>query len=82
MKIATTERTWRFRSPLNFFGLDDDYIKNVYEEFFLMKYHGGWSFIEAYNLPIVIRRWFLERLVKEIKKEAEQAKKASNNSKR
>tara|TARA_R100001509_G_scaffold94244_1_gene54507 strand:+ start:4010 stop:4213 length:204 start_codon:yes stop_codon:yes gene_type:complete len=67
---------------LNFFGLDDDYIKNVYEEFFLMKYHGGWSFIEAYNLPIVIRRWFLERLVKEIKKEAEQAKKASNNSKR
>ncbi len=67
---------------MNFFGLDDDYIKNVYEEFFLMKYHGGWSFIEAYNLPIVIRRWFLERLVKEIKKEAEQAKKASNNSKR
>lgn len=62
---------------MNFFGLSPEYIKNVYEEFFLLKYHGGWSFIEAYNLPIVIRRWFLERLVAEIKREAEQAKKAN-----
>ena len=72
-----TERSWRYRSPSNFFGLSPEHIKNVYEEFFLLKYHGGWSFIEAYNLPIVIRRWFLERLVAEIKKEAEQAKKAN-----
>jgi len=42
-----------------------------------MKYHGGWSFVEAYNLPIRIRRWFLERLVKEIEKEAEAVKKAN-----
>jgi hypothetical protein len=62
---------------LNFFGLNDEYIQAVYEEFFVLKYHGGWSFIEAYNLPIVIRRWFLERLVKEIKTEAEHAKKAA-----
>tara|TARA_R100001015_G_C4623538_1_gene181378 strand:- start:954 stop:1157 length:204 start_codon:yes stop_codon:yes gene_type:complete len=67
---------------LNFFGLSDEYIRDVYEEFFLMKYHGGWSFIEAYNLPIVIRRWFLNRLVEEIKNEAEQAKKAHSKSKR
>ena len=81
-RIAITERPLRCRSPLSFFGLDDEYIKNVYEEFFLMKYHGGWSFIEAYNLPIVIRRWFLQRLVKEIKKEADQAKQAHSKSKR
>tara|TARA_R100000005_G_C4901737_1_gene143577 strand:+ start:415 stop:555 length:141 start_codon:yes stop_codon:yes gene_type:complete len=42
-----------------------------------MKYHGGWSFIECYNLPIKIRRWFLERLVKEIEEEAKQMKKAN-----
>jgi len=42
-----------------------------------MKYHGGWSFTEAYNLPTTIRRWFLRRLVKEIESEAEAAKKAS-----
>jgi len=71
------ERSLRYRSLLNFFGLNDEYIQAVYEEFFVLKYHGGWSFIEAYNLPIVIRRWFLERLVKEIKTEAEHAKKAA-----
>jgi|TARA_R110000824_G_scaffold189696_2_gene371123 hypothetical protein len=31
----------------------------------MLKYHGGWSFTEAYNLPIKMRRWFLERLVKQ-----------------
>jgi len=36
-----------------------------------MKYHGGWSFIEAYNLPIKIRRWFLNRLSSQIEKENE-----------
>jgi hypothetical protein len=71
------ERSSRYRSPLTFFGLNDEYIQAVYEEFFVLKYHGGWSFIEAYNLPITIRRWFLERLVKEIKTEAEHAKKAA-----
>lgn len=40
-----------------------------------MKMHGNWSFAEAYNLPIVIRRWFLERLAKHYEKEAEAAKK-------
>jgi hypothetical protein len=36
----------------------------------MLKYHGGWNFTEAYNLPIKMRRWFLERLVKQ--KEDEQ----------
>lgn len=70
-------RTWRFRLLFPFFGLNDEYIKSVYEEFFLMKYHGGWSFTEAYNLPVQIRRWFLQRLVKEIEAEAEAFNKTS-----
>ncbi len=69
---VVTRRTWRFRSPPTFFGLSSEYIQQVYEEFFLLKYHGGWSFIEAYNLPVVIRRWFLERLADQIKKESDQ----------
>jgi len=44
-----------------------------------MKYHGGWSFIEAYNLPIRIRRWFLERMVQQIEKEAEQMNKSNKS---
>ena len=54
-----------------FFGLNEEYMENVYEQFFFLMYHGGWSFIESYNLPVKIRRWFLQRLVKEKKLEAE-----------
>jgi len=46
-----------------------------------MKYSGGWSFSEAYSLPIGLRRWFSERLAKqlEMEKEAiENSRKGSN----
>jgi len=36
-------------------------MKNVYELFFLLKYHGNWSFLELYNLPIGLRKWFFKR---------------------
>ena len=55
----------------NFFGLTNEYTEAVYEQLFVLKYHGGWSFIEAYNLPIQLRSWFVERLLKHIKEEAE-----------
>ena len=42
-----------------------------------MKHHGGWSFIEAYNLPIQIRRWFLRRIQKQFEDEAEEMEKAA-----
>jgi hypothetical protein len=54
-----------------FYGLDDDYMLDVYEQFFFLKYHGGWSFSEAYNLPIKIRHWFVHRLVKQLNDEKE-----------
>tara|TARA_R110000824_G_scaffold45962_6_gene132529 strand:- start:2247 stop:2381 length:135 start_codon:yes stop_codon:yes gene_type:complete len=41
-----------------------------------LKYYGGWSFTEAYSLPIVIREWFVERLSQQIDKENEEIKKA------
>jgi len=34
-----------------------------------MKYSGGWSFTESYNLPIGLRNWFFERLVKQLEDE-------------
>lgn len=57
-------------------------MENVYEQFFFLKYSGGWSLAEAYNLPIGFRKWFVERLIKqlEIEKEAiESASKGSNS---
>jgi hypothetical protein len=59
------------------FGLGSDYTENIYEQFFFLKYQGGWSFTEAYNLPIGLRDWFVKRLIKQLEKENEQVKKAS-----
>jgi len=41
-----------------------------------LKQYGGWSFMEAYNLPIQLRQWWLKRLVKQFKEEQEAIKKA------
>jgi hypothetical protein len=75
---------WRCKCRLRpiFFGLSNEYIADVYEQFFLLKYHGGWSFIEAYNLPIKIRVWFLQRLTQQFeeeKKAHDEAMKASKS---
>jgi len=70
------KRDWRFRLQRTFFGLSDKYQQDLYEQFFLMKYHGGWSFIESYNLPVGLRNWFLKRLADQLKSEADQIEKA------
>ena len=41
-------------------------MESVYEQFFFLKYSGGWSFSEAYNLPIGLRAWFTQRLIKQL----------------
>ena len=64
-----------------FFGLSSDYMKEVYEQFFLLKYHGGWSFIEAYNLPVGLRTWFVKRLAKQFEEEKKQYDKSSSERK-
>jgi hypothetical protein len=60
----------------NFFGLTDEYQEAIYEQFFLLKYHGGWSIFEAYNLPIHLRNWFVKRLAKQLEDEAKEVRKA------
>ena len=57
-------------------SIADKYIENVYETFFFLKYHGGWSFTEAYNFPVKLRQWFTQRLMKQLKDEQEQANSA------
>jgi len=52
-------------------------MEGVYEAFFFLKYFGGWSFMEAYNLPIGLRAWFVKRLSEQLKKENDAVKKAS-----
>ena len=71
---------WRFRLRRTFFGLSDKYMEQVYDQSFLLKYHCNWSFIEVYNLPIGLRKWFLERLAKQFEKEKEDYDKANKKS--
>jgi hypothetical protein len=52
-------------------------MESVYEQFFFLKYSGGWSFSEAYNLPVGLRMWFVERLIRQLKTESDAMDKAS-----
>ena len=63
-----------------FFGLTDKYMEAVYEQFFVLKHHGGWSFIEAYNLPVQLRSWWIRRLQKHFEEEKKQYDKAKTRS--
>ena len=65
------KKKWRSRFQRGFFGLGEKYMESVYEQFFYLKYYGGWSFTEAYNLPIGLRSWFVHKLSEQIKKENE-----------
>jgi hypothetical protein len=56
-------------------------MENIYEQFFYLKYVGNWSFIEAYNLPVGLRNWFVKRLAKQLEDEKEQIDKASKGGK-
>ncbi len=35
---------------------------------FLLMYYGGFTYTEACNLPVAYRKWFIERINKEISK--------------
>ena len=59
-----------------------DYMEAVYEQFFVLKYHGGWSFTEAYNLPIGLREWFVKRLSKQFEEEKKQVESQQRKAKR
>jgi len=46
-----------------------------------MKYYGGWSIFELYNLPVGLRNWYISMLSNQKEKEAEEIKKSSSASK-
>ena len=77
MFTVITRTTSHFPLQPTFFGLTSNYHENIYEQFFFLKYHGGWGLMEAYNLPIKLREWFVKRLVKQKEDESEAMKSAS-----
>jgi hypothetical protein len=73
-----TRSYWRCHLRRTFFGLTDEYIEAIYEQIFYLKYLGGWSFYEAYNLPIGLRDWFVKRLTEQLEKEKQAIENSSN----
>jgi NADH-quinone oxidoreductase subunit J len=45
-------------------------MEPVYEQFFVLQYHGISSFLEAYNLPVGLRKWYLSKLKEQFDLEA------------
>jgi hypothetical protein len=61
-------RRSRFQSEQTFFGLKvEDKEQVILEPMFLLMYYGGFTWKEAFHLPVVYKRWFIERITKEIK---------------
>ena len=79
--VVATKTASYFPLQPTFFGLTPEYNENIYEQFFFLKYHGGWGLMEAYNLPIKLREWFVKRLMKQKKDESDAQREASQGNK-
>jgi hypothetical protein len=62
---------WRCRLPLAYFGLNDAYMKQVYEIMFLLSYRAKISLTESYNLPVRARQFMFSTLREQLEREAE-----------
>ena len=68
----------QWKSLLSFLGLQPKHKKDIHEEIFqLIYYHkGGFTFNEVYNLPIYLRKVYLNRLNKQYSDENKEIEKA------
>jgi len=66
---VVTPRRLRYHWVSTFFGLNpEDKEILILEPAFLLMYYGGFLWKETYNLPVSYKRWFVERIGKEINK--------------
>jgi len=66
----------------HFFGLNPE-DKDLYlEQLFILVYHLGFTYNDAYKLPVWERFWFISRLKKEFETAKENNTKATSNAQR
>lgn len=60
------KRRWGCQLHLSFFGLKtkEVFLRPIFE----CMYYGGFTYTEAYNLPLNFRRWFINEIVDEMKR--------------
>jgi len=60
-------RRWSCRWAWDFFGLTpNDKIDVIYEPAFLLVYYGGLTLADVFTMPVEVKRWWIERLTKEL----------------
>ena len=56
-----------------FFGLTPENVEDVIlEPAFLLMYYMGFTYSEVHNLPVAYKKWFIERVSKELSKSSEE----------
>lgn len=50
------------------------------EQIFLLMYYMGFTYLEAYNIPIWVRVWMIKRLNKELKQSGEAGSRAAHQN--
>ncbi len=63
-----------------FFGLTNQNKDVFLEHIFILMYYCGFSYHDAYHLPIYQRVWFIERINTEIKRANGQSRAATQNT--
>lgn len=54
---------------LSFFGLAPESKVYIYEELFTLTYHCRITYTEAWYMPVEVRKWWIQRVNKEIEEE-------------
>jgi len=66
-----------YRLGYDFFGPNPKYKEVVHDEIFsLINYGNSFTFSDVYTMPVMMRRYYLDKLVKVKKQEQEAQKKA------
>jgi hypothetical protein len=67
---------------LSFFGLRVEDKPAIHDQIFALCFHGkgGFNFTEVYNMPIYLRRYYIQKASEFYKQEEEQYKKARSKS--
>ena len=64
---AEPRRRSRYPWGSSFFGLTpENKVDVLLEPLFLLQYYSGFTYVEAYNLPVAYKRWWIDRISKEI----------------
>jgi hypothetical protein len=82
VNIVVRRKGWGYLSRYPFFGLTPEHKLYLHEQIFSLSYYSEGAFTQdiVYNLPIYLRNYYLNLLIKTKEKEQQQLEKSSGGS--